>query len=218
MEGGPIVPQADSIERTPGRVAPVQRLAQAMKPPLKLPPIPEATGNHLAIERIALGQRLFLERRLSSNGTLACASCHIPEQGFTQNAMARSIGMEGKSLRRNASSLLNAVHYERLYRDGRGFGIDTLIWGKLLDEPVMGNRAVGAVMGPAARGRAAAVRIRRRVPLPREGSPSGGSKPALRSPESAVATGARSRGQVRRPVEPPARKRSRWRPAWPTQR
>src|SRR5688572_4021385 len=34
-------------------------------------------------EAIALGERLFFEPRLSLNGKVACATCHVPEQNFT---------------------------------------------------------------------------------------------------------------------------------------
>jgi cytochrome c peroxidase len=139
-------PRIEVAVQDPAGAPPQLLLTRAMQPPLGLPPIAEALRSRLTSERVDLGQRLFFDRRLSSNRTLACASCHIPSQGFTQNAMARSIGMEGQALRRNASSLLNAAHHQRLYWDGREFGIDTLVWGKLLDEPVMGNRAVGEVM------------------------------------------------------------------------
>jgi cytochrome c peroxidase len=138
--------QTEIAVQAPAEAAPERLLARAMQPPLGLPPLADALLSRLTPERVDLGQRLFFDRRLSSNHTLACASCHIPSQGFTQNAIARSIGMEGQALRRNASSLLNAVHHQRLYWDGREFGIDTLIWGKLLDERVMGNRAIGEVM------------------------------------------------------------------------
>lgn len=138
--------QVEIAVQAPAGAAPERLLTRAMQPPLGLPPLADALMSRLTPERVDLGQRLFFDRRLSSNHTLACASCHIPSQGFTQNATARSIGMEGQALRRNASSLLNAVHHRRLYWDGREFGIDTLIWGKLLDERVMGNRAIGEVM------------------------------------------------------------------------
>jgi cytochrome c peroxidase len=140
------LPQIEVAAKDPADPAAGRLLTRAMQPPLGLPPIAETLRSRLTPERVDLGQRLFFDRRLSSNRTLACASCHIPSQGFAQNAMARSIGMEGQALRRNTSSLLNAVHHQRLYWDGREFGIDTLVWGKLLDEPVMGNRAVGEVM------------------------------------------------------------------------
>ena len=139
-------PATEAVVQVPTVATPEHLLARALEPRLGLPPIAESLRGRLNPERAALGRRLFFDRRLSSNRTLACASCHIPAQGFAQNTMARSIGIEGRSLRRNAPSLLNTVHHQRLYWDGRESALDTLVWGKLLDEPVMGNRAVGEVL------------------------------------------------------------------------
>lgn len=40
---------------------------------------------------IALGERLFFDRRLSANGRLACASCHDPERGWGDGARVPSL-------------------------------------------------------------------------------------------------------------------------------
>jgi len=50
-------------------------------------------------------QKAVFDRRLSFNDTMACGMCHIEEQAFTSNQLETSVGMEGKSLRRNAPSL-----------------------------------------------------------------------------------------------------------------
>jgi cytochrome c peroxidase len=121
-------------------------MARVQNPPLGLPAVPEPIRNRLDEDKIRVGQRLFHDRRLSSNGTLSCALCHVPSQGFAQNAMARSIGVEGRALRRNAPSLLNAGYQERLFWDGREFDLETLVWSKLLDEKTLGNRAVAEVL------------------------------------------------------------------------
>jgi len=34
-------------------------------------------------EKIELGKKLFFDRRLSGDGTMSCATCHNPEQAFT---------------------------------------------------------------------------------------------------------------------------------------
>ena len=57
-------------------------------------------------QAVALGQRLFFERRLSPAG-VSCAHCHRPEQDFA-DGLARSRGVA--ELDRNAPSLWNAVH------------------------------------------------------------------------------------------------------------
>ncbi|MCA9096647.1 MAG: cytochrome-c peroxidase, partial [Planctomycetaceae bacterium] len=42
--------------------------------------IPE--DNPLTRAKIELGRQLYFDKRLSSDGTISCASCHDPEQGF----------------------------------------------------------------------------------------------------------------------------------------
>ncbi|MCU0966043.1 MAG: cytochrome-c peroxidase, partial [Burkholderiaceae bacterium] len=67
--------------------------ASASEVPLGLPPLATPTA-----AQVALGRALFFERRLSINGTLSCAMCHVPEQAFTANELRTSVGMEGVSL------------------------------------------------------------------------------------------------------------------------
>ena len=74
--------------------------AEDIQSPLGLPPVPAMVAGTPAMRR--LGEKLFFDRSLSANGTLSCAMCHIPAQGFASNQSALSIGMEGRSLRRNA--------------------------------------------------------------------------------------------------------------------
>jgi cytochrome c peroxidase len=50
------------------------------KPPLGLDLYLPAPGtNPLTREKVALGRRLFADKRLSRDGTLACVSCHNPK-------------------------------------------------------------------------------------------------------------------------------------------
>ena len=86
------------------RVRPVDLYQLAVNPPLGLPPFPAEVPDPAVID---LGRRLFFDRRLSANGTLSCAMCHIPEQGFAQNELATPVGFEGRMVRRNAPSLYN---------------------------------------------------------------------------------------------------------------
>ncbi len=65
-----------------------------------------------------LGRRLFHEVRLSRTQTLSCASCHRPELAFTDGE-ARSLGSDGKPIRRNAPTLVGAVFAERYFADLR---------------------------------------------------------------------------------------------------
>jgi cytochrome c peroxidase len=53
-----------------------------------------------------LGRRLFFERRLSSDRTLSCASCHDPEKALT-GGRALAKGVSGRKGNRNTPTLVN---------------------------------------------------------------------------------------------------------------
>ena len=126
--------------QTPGGDGAASRAAFGL-PPLTLPaelrPDPR---------RIELGRKLFFDRRLSFNGTMSCAMCHVPEQGFTSTASQLSIGIEGKSLRRNAPSLLNVAWQANLFHDGRESSLITQAWMPLLHADEMANPSIGHVL------------------------------------------------------------------------
>ncbi len=88
-----------------------------------------------------LGRKLFFDRRLSVNGTMSCAMCHVPEEGFTSNASKLSMGLEGVSLRRNAPTLLNVAWQTLLFHDGREPSLSSVAWSALLHADEMGNRS-----------------------------------------------------------------------------
>ena len=95
---------------------------------------------------IALGQRLFFDARLSANGTVACASCHLPTRAWTDGrAQAAGLG----PLDRNTPTVLDAGL-------GRWFGWDGAadsLWSFAV-KPMLHP----AEMGGNARGIAAVVR------------------------------------------------------------
>jgi cytochrome c peroxidase len=74
--------------------------------------------NPQTAEKIALGQKLFFDGRLSVDGTVACATCHDPQRAFT-DGRPTSIGVQGRSGRRNAPTVLNALYNKTQFWDGR---------------------------------------------------------------------------------------------------
>lgn len=64
------------------------------------------TDNLLTREGIALGERLFFDRRLSGNGKQSCADCHSAARAFSDN-VALSRGAKGDAGVRNAMPLFN---------------------------------------------------------------------------------------------------------------
>jgi cytochrome c peroxidase len=111
-----------------------------------LPPLPVPEDNPLTVEKVELGRKLFYDRRLSLNDTFSCAMCHIPEQGFTTNEMATAVGIEGRTVGRNAPTLLNVAYLSRLFHDGRETSLEQQVWGPLLAPNEMGNPSIGALL------------------------------------------------------------------------
>jgi cytochrome c peroxidase len=121
-------------------------LARTREPPLGLPSLTVPEGEEPSAERIALGRRLFFDRRLSDNATVSCANCHVPRQGFTQREQRTSVGVEGRSVRRNAPTLYNAAHLRNLFHDGRESRLSEQPWQPLLARNEMGNASADALL------------------------------------------------------------------------
>ena len=113
---------------------------------LGLPPLAVPADNPLTAAKAALGRKLFFDRRLSPNRTMSCAMCHVPEQGFTANELATSVGIEGRGARRNAPTVLNVAWQKRLFHDGRELTLEDQVWGPLLSANEMGNPSIGYVV------------------------------------------------------------------------
>jgi cytochrome c peroxidase len=128
-------------------LAPLAAWTQAPPPaPLGLPAMEVPPDNPLTAQKAALGRKLFFDRRLSPNGTMSCAMCHVPEQGFTAHELATPVGIEGRSVRRNAPTVLNAGWLRRLFHDGREISLENQVWGPLLAANEMGNPSIGYVI------------------------------------------------------------------------
>jgi len=117
----------------------------SLTPPLGLPPLPVPTANPLTRDKIDLGRQLFMDRRLSHNNTMSCAMCHVPEQGFTSNELGAAIGIEGRSLRRNAPALYNVGYQRSFFHDGREPHLEEQVWGPVLARTEMGMPSMGYV-------------------------------------------------------------------------
>lgn len=136
-------------ERRAARVLPrpaVDLLENLRRPGLGLPPVAVPQDNPVTPAKLALGRKLFFDRRLSLNKTVSCAICHVPAQGFANNQMKTSVGIEGRTLRRNAPTVLNVAYWRRLFHDGRETELRRAVWMQLLSRNMMGNPAPGVVL------------------------------------------------------------------------
>src|SRR5262245_59654592 len=94
-------------------------LAEGPKIPLGLDlymPVPES--NLLSASKIALGRRLFFDRRLFRDHSLSCAGCHDPARGFT-DGKAVSEGVFRRRGTRNVPTLINRGYGTAFFWDGR---------------------------------------------------------------------------------------------------
>jgi cytochrome c peroxidase len=73
-------------------------------------PVPRVPAdNPMSEAKVALGRRLFYDRRLSLNGRQACADCHRQERAFTDGA-PHATGSTGAAHRRNVPTLANVAY------------------------------------------------------------------------------------------------------------
>ena len=68
--------------------------------------------------RVALGERLFFDARLSGDKTTSCASCHNPMYGWS-DGLPTAVGFKSKVLPRATPTILNAAYNSIQMWDGR---------------------------------------------------------------------------------------------------
>lgn len=73
--------------------------------------------------QVELGRYLFFDPRMSGDGGISCATCHMPAKGWG-DGQALSAGYPGSKYFRNAQTLLNAAYNKRVFWDGRLSGAD----------------------------------------------------------------------------------------------
>ena len=65
-------------------------------------------------QQIDLGRYLFFDPVLSVDGSVSCASCHDPHQGFS-DGKAVSTGIHGSQLSRSSPSLWNVAYLKKIF-------------------------------------------------------------------------------------------------------
>jgi cytochrome c peroxidase len=103
-----------------------------------LPNAPYPPGNPRSAEKEELGKLLFFDERLSSTGTVSCASCHAPDGRFADPPHRLSTGINGQIGRRNAPTVLNTAFHRFLFWDGRARSLEEQAVGPIENEKEMG--------------------------------------------------------------------------------
>jgi len=100
-------------------------------------PIPDAY-NTLTEEGIALGRKLFYDKRLSASNTLSCASCHHQELAFSDGLALSNIGESRKDLHRHAPALINLAWMQNgFFWDGGSTNLESQAFAPLASEDEM---------------------------------------------------------------------------------
>lgn len=105
--------------------------ARRLSPPPALRPDPT---NRWADDEAAarLGQKLYFDTALSSNGQVSCATCHAPDKGFADGlGLAEGVGTAGK----HSPTVLDSARNRWFFWDGRADNAWTQATGPL-ENPV----------------------------------------------------------------------------------
>jgi len=98
-------------------------------------------------ERVRLGRWLFFDKRLSSDNTVSCASCHQPENAFSEKT-AVSTGIDGQMGGRKAPSFVNQAWtaLPHFFWDGRAASLEEQAGGPMINPIEMGYENHDAVI------------------------------------------------------------------------
>jgi cytochrome c peroxidase len=116
----------------PGAPSAVQ-VEEATLEPLR----PVVAGAPLDPAKVALGARLFGERRLSRDGTIACATCHDLDRAGA-DPFPRARGIDGAVGARNTPTVYNAWLNPTQFWDGHAASLEAQITGPLTATDEMG--------------------------------------------------------------------------------
>ncbi len=96
-------------------------------------------------DKVELGRRLFFDGRLSADGTVACATCHDPQKGFTDQRVT-SVGIRQQVGHRNAPTILNALFNDTQFWDGRAHLLEDQAKLPILNPIEMGMKSPADVV------------------------------------------------------------------------
>jgi cytochrome c peroxidase len=85
------------------------------------PAVPD--DNPMSVAKVGLGHKLFMDKRLSVDGSRSCYSCHQNELG-NADGREKALGAAAKPLSRNSPTIWNVAYHAELYWDGRAKGLE----------------------------------------------------------------------------------------------
>lgn len=101
---------------------------------------PAPKDNPTTKEKVALGKMLYHDPRLSSSGTVSCASCHNTMLGGEDNR-GGSVGVGGQVGGRSAPTVWNAAFNKVQFWDGRAASLEEQAAGPVTNPIEMGMKS-----------------------------------------------------------------------------
>lgn len=95
-------------------------------------------ANPLTRAKIELGRQLYFDGRLSSDGTISCASCHDPQFGYAKNTQFGE-GVGGQKGGRNSPVAYNRILSAMQFWDGRAATLEDQAIGPIANPIEMSN-------------------------------------------------------------------------------
>jgi cytochrome c peroxidase len=99
-------------------------------------PIP--ADNPQTPSKIQLGKQLYFDGRLSADGTISCATCHAPTNGWAGHD-ATDTGIGGRVGNRNSGTVLNSGYMKYQFWDGRARSLEEQSLGPIHNPVEMGE-------------------------------------------------------------------------------
>ena len=100
--------------------------------------------NPLTLAKIELGRQLYFDRRLSADGTVSCADCHHPDEGYARHTQF-GVGINGQTGNRNSPVSYNRILSDAQFWDGRAASLEAQAVGPIANPIEMGNTHDAAV-------------------------------------------------------------------------
>jgi cytochrome c peroxidase len=112
---------------------------------ISVPPGAEPTK-----EKVALGEKLFNDKRLSVDDTIACSHCHDPAKAFVDHE-AVADGVRGQKGQRNSPTVLNAMFNASQFWDGRAATLEDQAKLPILNPVEMAQKSPDDVVAKVAK-------------------------------------------------------------------
>jgi cytochrome c peroxidase len=138
-----VTPDDDSIYWQPPDTSLIQDEPLAVTPPRGLPPltpgvvVPES--NPITKGKFELGRLLYFDPRVSKDGTISCATCHDPAEGWSKGTPT-AIGIGAQVGGRNSPTVVNTAYGRSMFWDGRAPSLEAQSQGPPLNPIEMGEQ------------------------------------------------------------------------------